>query len=314
MENVLLSDFKYKQMSDFLKKCKAANYPYKTLQRTVRNIKTFLSAMSSEGKNPCLDMLDFKVETFVPIVPDDHEERYEKKTEVIDEETIKQILVELNKKKENDYVSALSFAIICTLFLTGLRRSELKALKRTNVDLERGVLTINKVYIAREGGIKKRTKNFGSFRDIDLCENGIKFFAWWLEYLKTHRPHSPFLFPAKKQNTIVPVSDKLLSNIMWKTYANMGLAQIRWDKGHVVVEHSPFKGSPTKTFRHRLATLLIDNMAFDKSLSPNYIKSTLGHSRFATTQDRYGNHNTKASGIRTAAKARALGTDKLLIN
>ena len=51
-----------------------------------------------------------------------------------------------------------------------------------------------------------------------------------------------------------------------------------------------FKNGPAKCWRHYNATMLIDNM-YVLGLTPNYIKSRLGHSRWQTTQDRYGNHN-----------------------
>ena len=34
---------------------------------------------------------------------------------------------------------------------------------------------------------------------------------------------------------------------------------------------------------------------YELGLTPNYIKARLGHSRWQTTQDRYGNHNLAVS-------------------
>ena len=62
-----------------------------------------------------------------------------------------------------------------------------------------------------------------------------------------------------------------------------------------------------KTFRHNLATKLINDL-YAGNLNPNYVKSVVGHSRFQTTQDRYGNHNVRATKALTDAKAKALRT------
>ena len=100
--------------------------------------------------------------------------------------------------------------------------------------------------------------------------------------------------------------------MMWRIYERMGLAKLEWKKDHCVVISSPFKGSPTKTFRHRLATALIDAMNSEAGLTANYVKSVVGHTRFTTTQDRYGNHNGKIVRSKTLAKARAIGSVKLI--
>ena len=79
MTDCLLSDFKADQMKDLLRKCHKAGYEYKTLERMVRNIKTFLREMAADSKNPCLDMLQFQIEKFHEIIPADHERDMKKK-------------------------------------------------------------------------------------------------------------------------------------------------------------------------------------------------------------------------------------------
>ena len=48
-------------------------------------------------------------------------------------------------------------------------------------------------------------------------------------------------------------------------------------------------------------------MDYEK-LSRNYIKKTLGHTRFQTSQDRYGNHNTIVAKSTTATKGKLLNS------
>ena len=75
----------------------------------------------------------------------------------------------------------------------------------------------------------------------------------------------------------------------------------------VVGIESALKGVVSKTFRHRLGTTLINAMDYEK-LSRNYIKKTLGHTRFTTSQDRYGNHNTIVAKSTTATKGKLLNS------
>ena len=103
------------------------------------------------------------------------------------------------------------------------------------------------------------------------------------------------------------MSDSGFSNLMWETLSDYGFAKIHYHNGHVVVDESPFKNAPSKMFRHRLGTTLINAMDYEK-LSRNYIKKTLGHTRFTTSQDIYGNHNTVVAKSTTATKGRLLNS------
>ena len=310
MTDCLLSDFKADQMKDLLRKCHKAGFEYKRLERMVRNIKTFLREMAAESKNPCLDMLQFSISSFHEIVPADHAKRYEKETVIIDDSNIEIMLKSLAAKKDKSFEDAYKFALICVLFLFGLRRSEIKGLQPGDVDFENNILSINKTFNNREGGLLKRTKNKGSFRDIDADDKALKFFTWWIDTVKKYKPDTKWLYPAFRGDN--PISDKGISNLMWSTYAEYGLAKIQWHRGHVRVITSPLKGAVMKTFRHNLATKLINDL-YSGNLNPNYVKSVVGHSRFQTTRDRYGNHNTKATRALTNAKSKALGTNLIKI-
>ena len=305
MTDCLLSEFKTVHLKDLLIKCHKANYPYKRLVRMVKHIKSFLNVMTEEGNNPCLDVLKFKTHTFYEIVPADHSQRYEKETVIIDDNQIEKMLISLGTKKDKSFEDAYKFALISVLFLFGLRRSEIKGLQPKDVDFDKGLLDINKTYNDREGGLLKRTKNKGSFRSIDVDPKALKFLQWWISTVEKYKPASNWLFPAFRGDR--PISDKGMSNTMWSTYAEYGLAKIQWHRGHIRVISSPLKGAVMKTFRHNLATKLINDL-YAGNLNPNYVKSVVGHSRFQTTQDRYGNHNVRATKALTDAKAKALRT------
>ena len=304
-DDCLLSDFNGVHLKAFLIKCHKAGHAYKTLARMVRNIKAFLNVMKAEGKNPCLDNLAFDVTKCWEIVPADHEKKNEKITTIIDEKQLGEMILDLQKSKDKDFRSAYKFALMSTFFLFGLRRGEVKGRKQKDVDFDNSILTINSVYIQKEGGLLKRTKNIGSFRNIDVDENGLLFFNWWINIVKKFKPTTDWLYPSFRGES--PLSDSGFSNLMWETFAEYGFAKIHFHKGHVVVDESPFKNAVSKMFRHRLGTTLINAMDYEK-LSRNYIKKTLGHTRFTTSQDRYGNHNTIVAKSTTATKGKLLNS------
>jgi len=304
-DDCLLSDFKYTQMSTFIIKCYRAGHKFKTLARMARNIKAFLKVMAEKGNSPCLDMLKYDITKQWEVVPADHEERYEKQTVIIDEKQLGDMILDLQKSKDKDFKSAYKFALISTLFLFGLRRGEIKGRKIKDVDFDNSILSINSVYIQKEGGLLKRTKNKGSFRNIDVDENGLLFFNWWTNTVKKFKPNTDWLYPSFRGES--PLSDSGFSNLMWETLSDYGFAKIHFHKGHVVVDESPFKNAVSKMFRHRLGTTLINAMDYEK-LDRNYIKKTLGHTRFTTSQDRYGNHNTVVAKSTTATKGRLLNS------
>ena len=304
-DDCLLSDFKYTQMSTFIIKCYRAGHKFKTLARMARNIKAFLKVMAEKGNSPCLDMLKYDITKQWEVVPADHEERYEKQTVIIDEKQLGDMILDLQKSKDKDFKSAYKFALISTLFLFGLRRGEIKGRKIKDVDFDNSILSINSVYIQKEGGLLKRTKNKGSFRNIDVDENGLLFFNWWINTVKKYKSNSDWLYPSFRGEA--PISDSGFSNLMWQTLSDYGFAKIHFHKGHVVVDESPFKNAVSKMFRHRLGTTLINAMDYEK-LDRNYIKKTLGHTRFTTSQDRYGNHNTVVAKSTTATKGKLLNS------
>ena len=69
------------------------------------------------------------------------------------------------------------------------------------------------------------TKNKGSFRSIDVDPKALKFLQWWISTVEKYKPKSNWLFPAFRGDR--PISDKGISNTMWSTYAEYGLAKIQ---------------------------------------------------------------------------------------
>ena len=137
---------------------------------------------------------------------------------------------------------------------------------------------------------------------------------WWLLKIKDMR--NPYLLPSTRGTG--PISEHTFRKLIWKTYEENGLAKLEWSrkdyKGkyshgrstHFRVIESPFKGCPTKTFRHSLATHLINALKSEKALDQNYVKSVFGHGRFQTTEETYGSHTFEATPEERAARRAAV--------
>ena len=287
-EDVLLSDFGNQHMKSFLMKASDDGVPYKTLNNTVKDIKYFLREANADGLNPNMSMTTFQVHKFGYIKPKDDDQRYGKEVEILDDAKILKMLIKLKSEFGRNTNSTNTFAIVCLLFLFGLRASELSALKKANVDLIKMLLHVKGTYIPAEGGYLNQTKNRGARRSIPIDKNAAQFLTEWLEYLDENYKYSVWLLPSDRGNG--PLGYKYINAHIWKAYAAMGLADITCKRdGHVVINSSPLKGSPTKMFRHRLASHLIAAMNKFGVLSQNQVKSIVGHTQFSTTAGIYGN-------------------------
>jgi integrase len=283
---VLLSNFNIKDMEKYLDKCKAAKVPFKTMRKSVKDIKHFLRRMKAIGKDPRMDNENFDILTYHKVIPHDDDLIYKKEVELIGDNQIKDILNKLYEEFNTDRNAANAFGIFCMLFLFGLRASELAGLKKDCVDFDNEELVIKGTWINQT--YYNRTKNRGSRRRIAMDENSIKFLKVWMEYLEKNNKYSTWLFPGLKGDG--PLSYKYINATVWKVYAKMGLADITVRRdGHVVINSSPLKGHPTKIFRHRLASHLISAMNANPLLDQNRVKTFLGHTQFSTTEGIYGN-------------------------
>ena len=86
----------------------------------------------------------------------------------------------------------------------------------------------------------------------------------------------------------------MFRKVVYATYEQLGMAKIKWHKSNnshkFTIISSAFKGCMSKTWRHLKATQLIKDQHILK-LSDNYIKDVMGHDRFETTRNIYGDHD-----------------------
>ena len=134
---------------------------------------------------------------------------------------------------------------------------------------------------------------------------------------------NPYLFPSLRTKT--PISGHHFRSMIWTTYEEYGLAKLKWkvtDKNNIngkrnpgyrgvtksfTIIDSPFKNCPTKTFRHSLATYLVNAVKARGSLiDQNYVMNVLGHGDYKTTENIYGNHVLEISDKERAARRLAV--------
>lgn len=291
-KSVLLSEFKLGHMEAFLKAAYDDGVPFKTLRNAVKDIKHFIKQANLRGWNVCRDMETFKIYDYHYVIPKDDSLILKKPTNVLSKEVCFKLIMNAynawRKSKNTDRDAAMRFAIFSLMFMFGLRASEMQGLKRSSIDLNARTLKVEGVWIVAEGGYVNRLKNLGSRRTLSLDDDNIKFFKMWFYYLDGFEKNNPFILPAIREDG--PASYKYINAQVWKGYAEENLADITVRRdGHVVINSSPLKGHPTKTFRHRFCSTLMKALK-DKDMDQNEVKGQAGHLKFTTTSEIYGDH------------------------
>ena len=303
-QNVLLTDFGILHMEQYLDNLKAANVPYKTMRNSVKIIKHFIRRANVMGLKPNLSMLTFKITDHLGIIPEDDDLIYTKQVDVnvLDDATVTTIMNDLYLgMKAKDINCTNTFAIFCLLFFFGLRASELSGIRKDAVDLDAGLLHIQGTW--RHHRCRNKTKNRGSKRSIEIDDDAMKFLEMWLYYRLEYKPDNIYLLAGKNNG---PLSYQYIYDQIWKTYAKHGLANIEYKKGgHVKIISSPLKGFPTKIFRHRFGSHLIAAMNSNPLLNMNRVKRLIGHTKFSTSSEVYGNKEIRGTNAERKAIAAA---------
>jgi len=312
-KTVLLSNFKLGDMEAFLKKAYDDGVTFKTLRNAVKDIRHFLKQANLRDWKPCRDMETFKIYDYHYVIPNDDALITRKPTNVLSQERCFKLILNAynNWQRSNnlDKDAAYRFAIFSMMFMFGLRSSEMLGLKRSSIDLVNKTLKVEGVYIQAEGGYRNSLKNPGSRRTLDLNDDNVKFFKLWFYYLDGMERDSSYVLPAHKlyDKKDGPVGYKYVNNQVWRGYAEEGLADCTFKRdGSVVINSSPLKGHPTKTFRHRFCSKLMRALR-DQDMDQNQVKYDAGHFKFTTTSEIYGDHLVDISKDDQARVAKARG-------
>ena len=282
----------------FVAKLKAAGVTHKTNVNIIQHIHTFLRwCLFKKYHHEFSSALSWKIGKHGSsyLLPDNDDELYEKETQVITTEEANTVLDYLKRHRDLSRDDAIAFGIFTMLACFGLRSSEIRGLKKTSFDFDKNTVSIKGAYHARTGYVNK-TKNRGSRRVLPFSDRQAQHIKWFADYMFELRPHNKYFFCGARGDG--PISEYYSRKIIWKTYAAVGLAKIRVytqaNTEQYEVLECRFKGSPSKTWRHYCALHMINNMKH-LELTPNQIKQRLGHTRWTTTIDRYGNHNEEST-------------------
>jgi len=296
-------------LETFVAKLKAANVTYKTSKNLIGTIHTFLRwCMFKKYHHEFSSALNWKIGKHGSsyLLPDNDDQLYEKETYVLTNEEANRVLAYVKSRRELSRDDAMAYGFFTILGCFGLRSSEIRGLKKTSFDFEKNTVSIKGAYHARTGYVNK-TKNRGSRRIIPFTPRQAEHIKWFADYMQEKKPFNKYFFSGARGDG--PIGEYYSRKLVWKTYAAVGLADIKiYNQANTEqyeVIDCKFKGSPTKTWRHYVALNMINNMEILK-LSPNQIKQRVGHTRWTTTVDRYGNHNeasTKEANRIVAEKA-----------
>ena len=281
-------------LAAFVLTLKKAGVPHKTNKNIIQHIHTFLRwCLYKSYHHEFGSALNWKIGKHGSsyLLPENDEELYEKETEVLTNEEANKVLAYVKERKELSRDDAMAYGFFTMLGCFGLRSSEIRGLKKSSFNFDNNTVSIKGAYHARTGYVNK-TKNRGSRRTIPFTPRQAEHIKWFADYMEELRPHNKYFFSGARGDG--PIGEYYSRKIVWKTYAAVGLAKIRVytqaNTEQYEVLECRFKGSPTKTWRHYVALNMINNMEHLK-LTPNQIKARVGHTRWTTTVDRYGNHN-----------------------
>jgi len=278
----------------FILTLKKAGVTHKTNKNIIQHIHTFLRwCKYQKYHNDFGSALEWKIGKHGSsyLLPENDDELYEKETYVLTKEEANKVLAYVRSRKHLSRYDAIAYGLFSILACFGLRSSEIRGLKRTSFDFDKKILSIKGAYHARTGYVNK-TKNRGSRRVIPFTTRQAAHLKWFADYMEELRPHNKWFFSGSRGDG--PISEYYSRKLVWRTYEAVGLAKLDWynqsNTKQVKVLDCKFKGEPTKTWRHYVALHLINNMEV-LGLTPNDIKQRIGHTRWTTTVDRYGNHN-----------------------
>jgi len=286
----------------------------------IYKIKTFLRYADGEDMQINEKVLNWHLKDQYDLQPEDDALFYPKETTIIQPAQAMKLIEGLYSNKNRSYIDLLKLTAVASFTFTGLRYAELKGIQKSDVDLENQTIYIGGVYDHNENRYKNKTKKKASTRTIDIQDDYLPFITEWMQQIKNF--DNPYLFPSLR--TKGPISGHAFRSMIWMIYEEYGLATLNWKvkdtnnidgkrnpgnrgitKSFTIVE-SPFKDCPTKTYRHSLATHLVNAVKSDPLIDQNYVQNVFGHGSYKTTEGVYGNHVHEISSDQRAARRLAV--------
>ena len=286
----------------------------------IYKIKTFLRYAAGEDMQINEKVLNWHLKNQYDLQPEDDALFYPKETTIIQPAQAMKLIEGLYSNKNRSYIDLLKLTAVASFTFTGLRYAELKGIQKSDVDLENQTIYIGGVYDHNENRYKNKTKKKASTRTIDIQDDYLPFITEWMKQIENL--DNPYLFPSLR--TKGPISGHAFRSMIWMIYEEYGLATLNWKvkntnnidgkrnpgsrgitKSFTIIE-SPFKDCPTKTYRHSLATHLVNAVKSDPLIDQNYVQNVFGHGSYKTTEGVYGNHVHEISSEQRAARRLAV--------
>ena len=278
----------------------------------VYKIKTFLRYAAGENIAINEKALHWHLKNQIDLQPEDDAMFYPKVTNVIQPAQAARLVNSLYAKRHDSHIALLKLTLIASFTYLGLRYSEMKGIRKADVNLADQTIWVGGAWSTAENRYVKRTKKKDSTRFVEIQNDYLPFITEWMDRIKDI--DNPYLFPSLR--TKEPMADTATRSMLWMTYEEYGLATLKWkiknynknsgsrgiSKSFTVID-SPFKDCPTKTYRHSFATHLVNAVRAKGSLiDQNYVMNALGHGDYKTTQNIYGNHVLDISPAEKAAR------------
>ena len=290
---------------------------YFTVRNTITKIKTFLRYAASQDIAVNQKVFHWEIGKQYHLHPEDDSLFYRRKTNIIQPAQAAKLINGLYADRHKSHITLLKLTAIASFTYLGLRYSELKGIRKSDIDLVNQTISIQGAWSTHENRFKNKTKRQASSRVVEIQDDYLPYLTEWMDKIK--HLDNPYLFPSSK--TLEPITDSAFRKMLWITYEEYGLATLNWkiknynnldgkrnpgsrgiSKTFTVID-SPFKNCPTKTYRHSFATHLVNAVRAKGSLiDQNYVMNALGHGDYKTTENIYGSHVLDISADERAAR------------
>lgn len=271
-QHILLRNLSEKDLKHFFLKLKEQGQSFNNAKINTYRFKGMFEYFISED---VVDFKDFSIKLFrTSKYPElgDHEP---KETPLYNRAEYTRIFNSIKSINKDSYLDCVCFVGVAAIMLTGVRPAEGRGIEWSKISFQTGRLIIDQQALGN-GQIVPRTKAKGSDRTLVLPTRLIKILIRWKERQAQtiHEPRYVLEMPGKKR----PITDELLRDFLFVHLKKLGLV-------------SKFKGSPFKSFRHTVATALVNEQNRTPDLDDNRLKRQIGHRDTKLTKGLYGNHD-----------------------
>lgn len=197
----------------------------------------------------------------------------------------KRALTDLEKEaiKKADF-TLQEKALVLLLFYFGLRRGEALALTKSDIDLKKKTLTVNKTVIFDKNNptIKEGAKSDAGNRIIPIPESAESFLRDFLQLVDTF-----YLFPGKYTETL----SKTQYVKMWERIVRKMNNAVTSDK-EKIIGSEPITGLTAHIFRHNYCTML-----YYSGISQKKAVELMGHSDLKMIMEVYAHLDEEKEAV-----------------